>query len=501
MRHGAMAAAFVVAMATGAAVHCVVQQPTVVFIDEVLYADVARSIAYEGVWVKHCPLSDQQLPSLYSLVISPAFAYGRGSGMRNIHRYILWINLGLAAFTAWLGFAFLRGYGAGCAWCGAVVALIWPSCAVYRHTVMSENVFLPALLAAVACVHDVLRARSTAWRSILVGALFGVMYGIRPISAVAAICAALVIMWRPTGWRGLITCMASAIIVGALVMLPDVLWGTGTMYIYAGREHEWLGSLAAIVRHEGWLRLCAERMLYHIVYYAAAALVLPVVAGWAMYVFMPRAWRAVWLCMHGCCVVLGIGSAIHTFSEVPEKIDFIGRYMDPFITLIVLLSIPAVVRMRSGRLFVPAVLCMTLWCMLAWLPIRCEWWMQTLPITYLRCLHFIHPRLPLCAWFVGLCVTVASIACLRRAIGVSVCLALSVVLAINYLNAYEYQRYGRMMEALGTRAQRVLAADADITADEIALRIKSEGDDTRALAALVRMMLYYNQLGNDDARQ
>ena len=126
-------------------------QVSPVFIDEVVYADIAAEIGYDNSWKMKCPFMFQPFPTFYGAVLSPAFLFFKSFGMVLIYKGMLLINNFISLFGALAVFGIAKSFmrknnseKSSCfPWIIAAFVLMWPSLAVYQITLLSENLFIP----------------------------------------------------------------------------------------------------------------------------------------------------------------------------------------------------------------------------------------------------------------------------------------------------------------------------------------------------------------------
>jgi 4-amino-4-deoxy-L-arabinose transferase-like glycosyltransferase len=157
-----------------------------IMVDELIYAELARSIAEEGeLLVRNVPASGYSI--VYPLLISPAYlffddlvdAYG---AVKTINALVM----SLAAVPAYL--LARRVLGEGLALVSAVFSVALPSL-VYTGTVMTENAFYPVFLVACLLILLVLE-RPTRRRQLALLVALGLAYATR-VQAVALVPALL----------------------------------------------------------------------------------------------------------------------------------------------------------------------------------------------------------------------------------------------------------------------------------------------------------------------
>lgn len=157
-----------------------------IMVDELVYAELARSIADGGGFaIRGVPASGYGI--VYPLLIAPAYALFDSlpeaySAAKTTNALVM----SLAALPAyWIGRFVV---GRGLALLGAVLAVAVPSLA-YTGTVMTENVFYPVFLLAVGTLLWALE-RPTVGRQALLLAALGLAYATRS-QAIALVAAAL----------------------------------------------------------------------------------------------------------------------------------------------------------------------------------------------------------------------------------------------------------------------------------------------------------------------
>jgi hypothetical protein len=146
-----------------------------IFVDELIWSELARGIADEGEPL----LRDQPDPGyslVYPLVLSPLYAlFDTLPATYEAVKVLNGVTMSLAAVPAY--FLARRVVAPGLALLGAVLAVAIPSLA-YAGTVMTENVFYPLFL-VLALVLVLVLERPTAVRIALLAVVLGVAYGTR----------------------------------------------------------------------------------------------------------------------------------------------------------------------------------------------------------------------------------------------------------------------------------------------------------------------------------
>jgi 4-amino-4-deoxy-L-arabinose transferase-like glycosyltransferase len=157
-----------------------------IMVDELIYAELARSIAEEGdLLVRGVPASGYSV--VYPLLISPAYLFFDGLvGAYGAVKTINALVMSLAAVPAYL--LARRVLGTGLSLVAAVFSVALPSL-VYTGTVMTENAFYPVFLTACLLLLLVLE-RPTRGRQLALLAALGVAYATR-VQAVALVPAVL----------------------------------------------------------------------------------------------------------------------------------------------------------------------------------------------------------------------------------------------------------------------------------------------------------------------
>jgi 4-amino-4-deoxy-L-arabinose transferase-like glycosyltransferase len=157
-----------------------------IMVDELIYAELARSIAEEGdLFVRGVPASGYSV--VYPLLISPAYVLFEG--LVDAYAAVKTINalvMSLAAVPAYL--LARRVLGTGLSLVAAVFSVALPSL-VYTGTVMTENAFYPVFLTACLLLLLVLE-RPTRGRQLALLAALGAAYATR-VQAVALVPAVL----------------------------------------------------------------------------------------------------------------------------------------------------------------------------------------------------------------------------------------------------------------------------------------------------------------------
>jgi hypothetical protein len=157
-----------------------------IMVDELIYADLARSFADTGrLLVRDVPASGYSI--VYPVLISPAYLlFDRLTDAYAAVKTMNALTMSLAAVPAYL--LGRRVVAPGLALLGAVLAVSLPSL-VYTGTVMTENAFYPVFLVAVLLLVLVLE-RPTAVRQVALLAAIGIAWATR-VQAVALVPALL----------------------------------------------------------------------------------------------------------------------------------------------------------------------------------------------------------------------------------------------------------------------------------------------------------------------
>jgi hypothetical protein len=178
-------------------------QAPFIMVDELIYAELARSIADTGRFaVRDVPSGGYSV--LYPVLIAPAYllfeslpqAYG---AVKTINSLVM----SLAAVPAYL--LARRVLPVGLSLLGALLAVAVPSL-VYTATVMTENLYYPLFLLCAWALVLVLE-RPTWWRCVLFLALTAAAFTTR-VQSLAIVAAALtaplvLVVFERRGWRGL----------------------------------------------------------------------------------------------------------------------------------------------------------------------------------------------------------------------------------------------------------------------------------------------------------
>lgn len=251
-----------------------------IFVDELIYSELAKSLAGGNLLVRDVPVSGYGV--VYPLLISPAWAlFDRVPDAYAAAKAINTVLISLAAVPAYL--LARRLVGQALSLLAAVLAVALPSL-VYSGTIMTENAFYPLFLVVVLSLVLVLE-RPTVTRQIVLVALLGLAFQTRP-QAVALAAAALTapLIQGMLGRRVRPALVAQRTLYGiagaALVLVPGVQFARGQSlssllgaYAVAGEGGYHLGAVARY-----FLYHAAELDLYLGVAPVAAAALLVIVA-------------------------------------------------------------------------------------------------------------------------------------------------------------------------------------------------------------------------------
>lgn len=245
-----------------------------IFVDEVVWSEVARGIAEGGrPLVRDVP--DTGYSVLYPFVLSPAYA--AFDSLTTAYAAVKTLNallMSLAALPAY--FLARRVTGAGLALLGSLMAVAIPSLA-YAGTVMTENLFYPLFLTVVLCLCLVLES-PTRFRVLLLVALLGVAYATRVQAAAlvpGVLLAPLVLaVFEPRGLRSALAryrlLYGVLVVVGVLVLAVQLVRGQSLADL--------LGAYAPVGEADYGLGETLRYLTWHVGELGLYVLVVPVAA-------------------------------------------------------------------------------------------------------------------------------------------------------------------------------------------------------------------------------
>lgn len=245
-----------------------------IFVDELVWSELARSIADEG----RPLLRDEPNPGyslVYPLVVSPAYLVF--DALPHSYAAVKVLNACLMSLAAVPAYALARRVvSSRLALLGALLAVAIPSL-VYTGTVMTENVFYPLFLTLVLALVSVLE-RPTARRVAVLGALLALAYATRvqaavllPAALLAPLCLALV---RGTGLRETLWRFRPLYLPAAALAASGL-----AVQVLGGRSpKELLGAYAPVGEARYEVAEVLRYLLWHVAELGLYVLVLPVAA-------------------------------------------------------------------------------------------------------------------------------------------------------------------------------------------------------------------------------
>ena len=473
-------------------------QVSPVFIDEIVYADIAAEIGCDNSWKMRCPFMFQPFPTIYSAVLSPSFLFFKSFGMDIIYKAMLLINNLISLLGALAAFGIAKSFmkdnnsvKASCfPWIIAAIVLVWPSLAVYQITLLSENLFIPLYLVSLWLLYIILsRTTRLKFSSFCFGIVLALLYGTRNVNGFLIWPVALLTLAVARQWKAIIFTFAGFAIGFVFVLVPEYLWGAGKLCQYAGREAHMLETLRKVIGNREWSMLFLKRVGNSFLYPVFATFALPIIGSLVGWKQMPKAWRLAWIYVAIGFLLLVPGNVLHTFTETPEKCDLICRYYDPFIMGAVVLSLLSLVSLKISRLFwIIFALCAGL-ILLFMLQIKFNWWMQTLPLAHLRLLKRNYPEFvyvfaglltggtAIAAWFVN-----------NQKWLKAICVGLLFLCVLDVTNAYHYRQYGVAMKKMNTDAQVFIGDMQQVRINRVAHQL---APGRPGIEILVRLSVYF----------
>jgi len=358
-------------------------QVSPVFIDEIVYADIAAEIGCDNNWQMRCPFMFQPFPAFYSAILSPSFLFLKSFGMNAVYKAMLLINNLISLFGALAVFGISKNFirknnlknFSFFFWLIAALVLLWPSFSVYQVVLLSENLFIPLYLISIWLLYKILSQNQNSKITVLsFGIVLAFLYGTRNVNGFLIWPVAILILIFARKWKTIIFTVVGIIIGLVFVLAPEYLWGAGKICQYSGRESFMMETFEKVISNKDWTLLFLSRVGNSFLYPVLAAFVIPIVASIVYWKKMPKEWRLLWIYVALGFLILVPGNVLHTFTETPEKCDLICRYYDPFIMGFVILGLLPLALLKINRLFLKVCIPLSGLMLFMLLRIKFYWW-------------------------------------------------------------------------------------------------------------------------------
>ncbi len=473
-------------------------QVSPVFIDEIVYADIAAEIGYDNNWEMRCPFMFQPFPAFYSATLSPSFLFFKSLGMNAVYKIMLLTNnlISLFGALAILGIlkSFLRKNNLkkffSFSWLIAALVLLWPSFSVYQIVLLSENLFISLYLVSIWLLYKILSQTQNSKITVLsFGIVLAFLYGTRNVNGFLIWPVVILILIFVQNWKSIIFTIVGIIIGLVFVLGPEYLWGAGKICQYSGRENFMIETFEKVISNKDWTLLFLSRVGNSFLYPILATFVIPIAASIVYWKKMPKEWRLSWIYVGLGFLILVPGNVLHTFTETPEKCDLICRYYDPFIMGFVILGLLPLALLKINNLFLKVCIPLSGLMLFMLLRIKFYWWMQTLPITYIRLAKRTNFPMLLMIGILVIVVLFVIIWFLKhRKKGAAFTVGILFLSTITFCNAYHYRQYGLSMKKMNYDAQYFIGKRQFAKIDELSLLLAPGNPD---FEELLRLSIYF----------